>query len=164
MNHQAPVHPPKLGIVISARVGLLAGRMAATASATYARLGLGAIEAKVMLLLADGGLEIARVCEQVSVDRSAVSRTVKALVERGLVSRPPGRGASLTLTPAGLDLCVAVKAVTLEREQRAFEGLCEADLDVLLGYLLRLADNTRALSPPPFRTRASEITDTGAVA
>src|ERR1700742_2343694 len=49
-----PTRRPMVGTRISARLGALSVRMVATASATYARMGLGSVEARVLLTLSHG--------------------------------------------------------------------------------------------------------------
>lgn len=165
---------PKVGINISARLGLLAGRLVTTATSTYGRLGLGSIGAKVLLALESDPIKAVTVCQLVGVDRAAVSRTVQALATAGLISRTEGRGAYLSLTDKGAELCRAIKAVTYEREARLFEGFSPDELDLLIGYLRRMALNMPAMTtlatdmeqtlredlaqlPPPLRLRGGSV-------
>jgi DNA-binding MarR family transcriptional regulator len=132
---------PKVGINISARLGLLAGSLVTTATSTYGRLGLGSIGAKVLLALECEPIKAVKVCQLVGVDRAAVSRTVQVLTAEGLVSRTEGRGAYLSLTQRGAELCRGIKAVTYEREERLFEGFSPDELELLIDYLRRMALN-----------------------
>jgi DNA-binding MarR family transcriptional regulator len=153
---------PKVGINISARLGLLAGRLVTTATSTYGRLGLGSIGAKVLLALEEEPLKAVKVCQMVGVDRAAVSRTVQALSAEGLISRTEGRGAYLSLTAEGAELCRAIKAVTYEREARLFEGFSAEELDLLVDYLRRMALNMpgmMTLATDMERTLAEDLKD-----
>ncbi len=49
-----PTNRAAVGTKISARLGALSVRMVATASATFARIGLGSVEARVLLALGAG--------------------------------------------------------------------------------------------------------------
>jgi DNA-binding MarR family transcriptional regulator len=135
-----------LGTKISARLGSLAGHVVSTASATYARIGIGSVEAKVLFVLDEGPMTAARISKLLGMDRAAISRTVKALVARGLLDRSLGSVASLSLTPRGVIMHGAVRCISEERERRLLTRFTEAERSLLIDYLARLAVNVPDLS------------------
>lgn len=141
-----PVMRPARGAKISARLGALAGRMTATASATFARLGLGSIEARVLLALAGGPQSSAKIGNALGVDRAAVSRSVQALVERDLVFKFDGRERAVHLTQDGQDLVKSISRVSAEREKRLLAGLSDREAAALLELLGRLMLNVPDLA------------------
>lgn len=146
------------GVVISARLGYLAGRLVATASATYARLGVGSLEAKVVELIGDGmtssGADIAKV---LGIDPAAISRTLKTLVERGAVVRSAEGGVVIALTPRGEVLCRSIRSVSSERMRRLLQGISPSEQALLESYLERVWANSRDLTqlaaPQPLARR-----------
>jgi DNA-binding MarR family transcriptional regulator len=134
------------GTKISARLGALSVRMVATASATYARMGLGSIEARVLLALGPGPQTSSQIGKLIGVDRAAVCRAVSALLERDFVLKLDGRARSVRLTPEGQALIEGVNQVAAERERRLLEGFTEEEAARLLGFLGRLMLNAPALT------------------
>jgi len=145
MGHTPSLSRLNVGIRISARLSLLASRLVMTATATFGRLGLGSVDARVLVVLDCGPVRAVDICQIIGVNRSAVSRAVKMLVARGLVSRTEEKGVCLSLTGDGVRLCRAVKAVTDEREARLLEQFSHEDLDTLLDFLHRLSRNAAAV-------------------
>jgi DNA-binding MarR family transcriptional regulator len=135
-----------LGQEISARLGSLAGQVITTASATYARIGIGSVEAKVLFVLDKGPMTAARIAKLLGMDRAAISRTVKALVARGMLERSLGSVASLSLTPRGVIMHGAVRCLSEERERRLLTRFTEDERSLLIDYLGRLAVNVPELS------------------
>jgi DNA-binding MarR family transcriptional regulator len=135
------------GIVISADLGYLAGRLVATASATYGRLGVGSLEAKVLAAIGDGAASNgAQLSKTLGVDPAAISRTLKALLKAGSVDRSPGAGSRLSLTARGQALCRQIRLVSEERNRRMVGDLSPADQALLVGYLERLWANMPELA------------------
>lgn len=134
------------GTKISARLGALSVRMVATASATYARMGLGSIEARVLLALGQGPQTSSQIGKLIGVDRAAVCRAVSALLGRDLVLKLDGRARSVRLTPEGAALIEGVNQVAAERERRLLEGFSDEEAALLLGFLGRLMLNAPALT------------------
>jgi MarR family transcriptional regulator for hemolysin len=143
-NRHSPIPHRQVGITVSARLGLLASRLVTTATATYGQLGLGSIEARVLLVLETQSIKPVKVSQLIEVDGAAVNRTVQMLVARNLVIRSARRDAYLSLTDRGTRLCRAVKAVAQEREKRLFEGFSAEELDTLLDFLHRVRLNAAA--------------------
>jgi DNA-binding MarR family transcriptional regulator len=134
------------GIVISADLGYLAGRLVATASATYSRLGVGSLEAKALAAIGNGeacnGAQLSKV---LGVDPAAISRTVKGLLRAGAVERSLEAGSRLSLTARGKVLHGQIRLIAEERMRRLIGDLSPADQALLLSYLERLWANTSEL-------------------
>jgi DNA-binding MarR family transcriptional regulator len=140
------VAAPGVGVKISARLGSLAGHVVTTASATYARIGIGSVEAKVLFVLDEGPMTAAKISKILGMDRAAISRTVKALVARGLLDRSTGSVAALSLTPSGQEMHGAVRRIAEERERRLLAHFTADERAILMDYLARLAVNVPDLS------------------
>jgi DNA-binding MarR family transcriptional regulator len=137
---------PMVGTKISARLGALSVRMVATASATYARMGLGSVEARVLLTLSHGPHSSSQIGKVIGVDRAAVCRAVQALLERDLVLKLGGRERVVSLTGEGAALIGSVNQISAERERRLLAGFSDEEVAVLLGFLGRLMLNVPALT------------------
>lgn len=133
------------GTKISARLGALSVRMVATASATYARLGLGSVEARVLLALGSGSQTSSQIGKLIGVDRAAVCRAVSSLLERDLVLKLEGRARSVRLTADGGALLEDINQVRAERERRLLDGFSDQETADLLSFLGRLMLNAPAL-------------------
>ncbi len=76
------------------------------------------------------------------MDKVAVSRAVKALVERGLLARAAdasdGRSIALTLTRAGADVCARIWPLALARERALMTALSVDERAVLMTLLGKL--------------------------
>jgi len=103
---EAPAQPSRegqavgAGTRISARLGTLSTRLVATASSTWLRVGLGSVEARVLLALGAGPQTSSQVGKLIGVDRAAVCRAVSSLLERDLVLKTDGRPAPDPLMPS----------------------------------------------------------------
>jgi DNA-binding MarR family transcriptional regulator len=149
----APVQATGAGRRISARLGALSVRLVATASATYARIGLGSVEARVILALRAGPQTASQMGKLIGVDRAAVCRAVQTLLERDLVFKLDGRERSVRLTREGEGLVDGINQVSSERERRLLAGFTDEEAAALLGFLGRLMLNVPALT---------ELADSGA--
>lgn len=134
------------GTKISARLGSLAVRMIATASATFFRMGLGSVEARVVLALGSGPQTASQIAQLIGVDRAAVCRAVSSLLERDLVLKLDGRARSVRLTREGEAVIEGINQVTAERERRLLAGFSETEIAALMGLLGRLMLNVPALA------------------
>ena len=134
------------GRKISARLGGLSVRLVATASATYARMGLGSVEARVILALRAGPQTASQMGKLIGVDRAAVCRAVQSLLERDLVLKLEGRARAVRLTREGEGLIEGINRVAAERERRLLAGFSEEEAAALLGFLGRLMLNVPALA------------------
>ena len=138
--------PVGRGTKISARLGALSVRMVATAQATYARMGLGSVEARVLLALGSEPQTASQIGKVIGVDRAAVWRAVSSLEERDLVFKQGGPARSVRLTRDGEALIEGIHQVTAERGRRLLEGFSEEEVEALLSVLGRLMLNVPALT------------------
>lgn len=123
----------------------LATRMSSTASATYARIGLGSIEARVLTVIATEAQTSAQISKLIGVDRAAVCRSVQALQERDLVVKMDGRTRLVSLTEDGAALIEAIDALAAERERRLLASLGPAEAEAVLAFLGRFMLNVPEL-------------------
>ncbi|MGO3886737.1 MAG: MarR family winged helix-turn-helix transcriptional regulator [Mycetocola sp.] len=91
--------------------------------------------------------------DHLTVDRSAVSRTTKALVEAGLVERHPnpedGRGAVFTPTEHGQNLLDQARQSDAERFRVELSRWSRRDIVTLTELLGRITSEPGASSPLP---------------
>ena len=138
--------PPPPSLLTAARLSNLGNRVVSTASATYGRLGLGYLHARIVLLLGrQPDLSAARVAEQLEADPGAVSRAVNTLKLQGLLKNTPGPARALFLTSQGWEYHRRVAALSEERERRLLQGIPEAELAAFLATLDRLVENLGGL-------------------
>jgi len=135
-----------VGTRISARLGALSVRMVATASATFACMGLGSVEARVLMTLGSGSHTSSQIGKLIGVDRAAVCRAVQSLLDRDLVLKLDGRERAVSLTPAGVALIEDVNRVSAERERRLLAGFSDEETTMLLSLLGRLMLNMPAMT------------------
>lgn len=131
----------RLSSKLSGDLIALATRLSATASATFARMGLGSIEARVLTALADDAQTSAQISKVIGVDRAAVCRSVQALIDRDLVTKLDGRARLISLTGHGRALIADIERVSCEREQRLFAGFGDMERVAVLAFLGRLMLN-----------------------
>ena len=141
----APGAAARVGTKISARLGLLTARLAATASATFGRIGLGSVEAKVLFCLGSGPQTASGVGKMMGLDRAAVCRAAQTLAERGFVSKAESSARRLSLTPEGEVVLEEVDAIAEARELRLLAGFTAEEKAVVLGMLSRLMLNVPSL-------------------
>jgi DNA-binding MarR family transcriptional regulator len=138
-------NPAKRGrssTVIATRVNWLGNRLVTTASATYGQIGLGFLDARLLLLLGRRpDITAARIAEIVGVDAAAVSRAVKSLKARHLIAEARGPLRSLSLTEQGKVLWHQIEKISDEREVRLLRGFTEEEAEQVLNYLSRMLDN-----------------------
>jgi DNA-binding MarR family transcriptional regulator len=127
---------------------VIANAISSSASQVYLReFGIGVNDWRVISHL---GLEPGCTAQVISnvlqVDKSVVSRSVRTLVDRGLVGAEVTPGfRRLYLTATGADLHKRMVPVALQREQLLLAGLDDADVDLLLGLLRRVHANLPGL-------------------
>ena len=125
--------------VIATRVNWLSSKLVSTATATYGELGLGFLNARILLALGRRPqITAARLAEVIGVDPAAVSRALRELKARKLVDEAKGSVRSLSLTPDGQLLRTQVEAISDARETRMLEGFTEAEADKMFQYLERM--------------------------
>ncbi len=141
----APGAAGRVGTKISAHLGLLTARLAATASATFGRIGLGSVEAKVLFCLGSGPQTASGVGKMMGLDRAAVCRAAQTLAERGFVSKAEGPDRRLSLTPEGEGVLAEVDLIAQARELRLLAGFSAEEKTVILDLLSRLMLNVPQL-------------------
>ena len=99
------------------------------------RFGLSEIEWRIMTQLGTGArLSLNALAEALLQDRGQLSRAVKGMVTRGLVSRerkPGGPEIEIALSPSGWALHADMVGWVVERDARLTEGLAPGDLAAL---------------------------------
>jgi len=125
--------------VIATRVNWLSSKLVTTATATFGELGLGYLNARIVLALGRRPqITAARLAELLGVDPAAVSRSLRDLKTQKLVEESPGPVRSLSLTAAGTAMRDKVEMVSAAREQRMLRGFSEDEADRLMDFLERM--------------------------
>jgi DNA-binding MarR family transcriptional regulator len=114
--------------------------------------GLSIWEWRVIAVLAEGKpLAAQELSGAAAMDKVAVSRAVKALLERDLISRErhasDGRSSLLRLTSAGRATYQQVAPVALEAERLLVDGMSADEMRLLSGLLDRLREKAGAIDP-----------------
>ncbi|MFD8335010.1 MarR family winged helix-turn-helix transcriptional regulator [Streptomyces solisilvae] len=96
----------------------------------------------IALIAADPTLTLNRLARRAGLDKAQVSRVVRGLVERGLVSRTagPGRSRQLALTEAGLTVYRGLITAANERDAAFAEVLSDEEARALGHALDKLTD------------------------
>lgn len=115
-----------------------------------AEFGLGLNEWSCIALLAgEDDISATRICEVGGFDRSIVSRSINALIERGYVTSRPvanhNRKRLLNLTPAGRVIHDQIMVEVLLGENELLKGLNQKQRSDLLNYLQLLHHNALTL-------------------
>jgi len=125
--------------VIATRVNWLSSKLVSTATATYGELGLGYLNARIVMALGRRPqITAARLADVIGVDPAAVSRALRELKAKSLVDEAKGPVRSLSLTPAGQSLRAQVETVSNAREDLLLKGFSEAEADRMFQYLERM--------------------------
>jgi DNA-binding MarR family transcriptional regulator len=120
-------------------VNWLSSKLVSTATATFGELGLGFLNARIILALGRRPqITAARLAEVIGVDPAAVSRALRELKARKLVEEAKGPVRSLSLTQDGQLLRTKVEALSDAREARMLHGFTEAEADKMFQYLERM--------------------------
>lgn len=128
--------------IITTRVNWLGNRLVTTASATYGQIGLGFLDARLLLLLGRRPeITAARIAEILGVDAAAISRAVKSLKGRRLISEARGPLRALSLTEGGRALWRQIETISEEREKRLLHGFTDDETELALNLLNRMLDN-----------------------
>lgn len=140
-----PAPTPLTGLV-AFRLIHLADTISRAAALVYEKqFGLNISELRAMIALRDlQPLTIADLSRVGRIDKAWVSRSVAALLDRGLVSREAHptdqRMALIRLTPAGLDLTRAFEPVAHARQKRLLAGLSQREAFRVIDMLQKNAD------------------------
>ena len=153
---------------IPALLIFLSNRLSSTGTAAYMRaFGIGVMEFRVMVMLAtEPEIAASRIVEVIGLDKGAVSRTLKALEEQGLVlARLPRdrRRPLYTLSTRGYAVHDRALAIAEKRQDLLLDGIPERDRERLIallhvmlgnvGKLKALSDEQGARRPPKFSRR-----------
>ncbi|MGY1823080.1 MarR family winged helix-turn-helix transcriptional regulator [Geodermatophilus sp. SYSU D00079] len=130
-------------------LAVIANVLSSSTSQVYLReFGIGVNDWRVLSHLAlEPGCTAQTVSNELKVDKSVVSRSVRTLVDRGLVGVEATPGfRRLYLTEAGVQLHKRVVPVALQRERLLLTGLDDAEVAQLLSLLRRVHANLPALA------------------
>lgn len=119
------------------------------------RYGVSLIDWRILsFLAAEGAASAYAIWTEGELDKAAVSRALRALEKRGLVSiaqvpRHPRLKLMVTLTPAGQTLHGSMHDEIMDRHARLIEGLPSEDVMRLLEMLRHLRCNIPAMASLP---------------
>jgi len=111
--------------------------------------GLSLPEARCLAAVGSvpGDLTVNEVAFETNLDKAQVSRTVKTLVDRGLMSKRPspvdGRCVQLTLTPPGQTCYTKVMALIAQRNLDLMQCLSEQEQELLVDMFDRMLERAR---------------------
>ncbi len=149
-----------LGGLVSMRMVILNTLMRRSMIIAQRRLfGLSEIEWRIMTQVSEGvSLSLNNLADVLVQDRGQLSRAVKAMVERGLLTRsrkPGGPEIEIGLAPKGLELRARMTTRAKERDAFLTAGIAEEDLAVvrrvietMIGRAEELLDQAIALPDP----------------
>jgi DNA-binding MarR family transcriptional regulator len=131
---------------IPALLTFVANRLSTASSTSYLRAcGIGAMEFRAITTIGlEHGLRAVQIANIIGLDKSALSRTLRTLQERGFVeSTLPkhSRRPVFTLTPAGREVQRAGAAIADQLQVLLLEGVGEADRRLLVRVLNDLLEN-----------------------
>lgn len=121
---------------------------------------LSEIEWRVMTQIGKGvPLSLNDLAERLGRDRGQLSRTVKGMVERGLLTRnrKPGMpDIEIALAPAGRDLRAEMVELAFQRDDFLTAGLNPADIDVARRVIDLMSDKADILLADATREKIAE--------
>lgn len=134
---------------IPALVNFLSNKLSSGASKCYRKnFAIGIIEWRVLAMLkVESDITANRICQVIGLDKAAISRAVKQLVEAGYVrlKQDPedARSSLLQLNTKGHELHDRILPIALERERLLLSGIDEEELDVAIRVLSKLHENVK---------------------
>lgn len=136
--------PVPISELLSYRLSRTSSALSRSAALRYRRefdVSLGEWRS-IALIAADPTLTLNRLARRAGLDKAQVSRVVRGLVERGLVSRTagPGRSRQLALTEAGLTVYRGLITAANERDAAFAEVLSDEEARALGRALDKLTD------------------------
>jgi DNA-binding MarR family transcriptional regulator len=146
-------HAIDMDAFIPAALTNLAQRITATASATYRpRFGVGITDWRILALLAaEPWIAPVKICEATGLDKAAVSRSLRDLMEEGLVEARGGatnqRRLPVALTPSGLDVHDRIVEVALKRQEQLLRSFSPAERAQLKDFIARMRQEAEELGP-----------------
>lgn len=141
---RASPHALKIDDYVPAYLTFLANKLSSSASVAYRReFGIGITDWRIMALLAIEPWSVAgRICNIIGLDKAAVSRSVREMVQNGLVEvrthENNQRRQYIALTPAGVELHDRVVKLAMDREQDLLTGFSTEERKQLIGFLSRM--------------------------
>ena len=126
---------------VPALVTFTANKLSVSAAKTYKnQFNTTLTEFRIMSMLAvEPNINAQRIIEYVGLDKAGVSRNIKTMQEKGLltVNTDPNDLRSICLTDTGYELNDQIMQVALEREQKLLANLNHMEIENLI-YLLNL--------------------------
>jgi DNA-binding MarR family transcriptional regulator len=134
---------------IPALVNFLSNKLSSGASKCYRKnFAIGIIEWRVLAMLkVESNITANRICQVIGLDKAAISRAVKQLVDADYVALKPdpedARSSLLQLSVNGHRLHDQIIPIALERERLLLSGISKKDLDVTIDVLTKLNENIK---------------------
>jgi DNA-binding MarR family transcriptional regulator len=144
--------PLNLDRYVPALLTSLTNKMSSGASACYRKhFGIGIVEWRILAMLAvEDKISANRIVQVIGLDKSAVSRSLQVLEREGNVAteidEKDARRYTVSLTQSGRALHDRVLKTALERERLLLSGLNEDEVEALVGFLHRMADQLDAVN------------------
>lgn len=135
--------PGRLGDLLTMRMIAFFSLLRRSGVAAQRRMfDLSEVEWRIMVQLGiKSPVSLNTLAEKTLQDRGQLSRTVKGLVERGLLTRerrPGGPTVDICLSPAGRELHAGMVARAFERDRRLTQDLTAADRAALRGIIEKM--------------------------
>lgn len=133
-----------MGAFILSALTDLAQKITATASASYRpRFGVGITDWRILALLAgEPWIAPVRICEATGLDKAAVSRSLRDLVNAGLIevqkSPPNRRRLPVALTAKGLAVHDRIVSVALLRQEQLLRSFSPEEREQLRDFIRRM--------------------------
>ncbi|MCK0745205.1 MarR family winged helix-turn-helix transcriptional regulator [Chromohalobacter nigrandesensis] len=141
---------------VPALITFVSNKLSAGASSVYRKnFNLGVTDWRIIAMLAvEPNITASRVAQVIGLNKAAVSRSLKSLRDRSLVSvvydNKNERRKLVALTQEGLKTHDDVMSVALARESLLLEPLTDDEVDVFIGILQKLhkqVDVVNAMDP-----------------
>lgn len=148
-------HEAEVNRFIAAYIMGIANRLANGASQHYRKHhNLGMVEWRTLMAIGPSNDRIVRqVAEMADLDYAAASKSLKVLVELGLVSveqtRTRGRAAIARLTPQGLKIHQQLQTAATQRQKRLLQAFSAQEVDTLWHLLRKVESQITAMNTEP---------------
>jgi DNA-binding MarR family transcriptional regulator len=140
VERESEIKPDGRSLGLPAYLVWLGNQLTATAVGAYATLGVGFLEARILVAVGrHPGLVSATLVQHLGVDRAAVSRALHQLRGSGMIV--PDDQRRLSLTDTGWLKYAQVAGISDERLARLTAGFTQPELDHLMCLLQRLHQN-----------------------
>ncbi len=133
-----------------------------------AAFGLTPVQYSIMTAIAgQPGLDQARLCEEVGIDRATMADVLARLESRGLVSRRRSgtdqRMKLVSVTVSGRRLLARIDPHARRAHERTVDGLPPEERAAFVESLTRLVEANHGLGRAPMRFTPAAVGDTGTV-